>query len=89
MAKRYYDYETLCEGMHDVVLKNGALHRCIDAGMILELPQADVVEAKRGIWFPRNSGFQKWFRCSECAYRLYELKGTKFCPNCGADMREV
>lgn len=45
-------------------------------------------ERKKGIWLPRNSAFQKWFRCSECAYRLYELKGTKFCPNCGADMRE-
>lgn len=43
----YYDYRTLFNAMHDVTLKNGALYRCIDEGMILDLPTADVVEVVR------------------------------------------
>ena len=67
------------------IVYDTAIDQAHDA--LVNLPSAQP-ERKKGIWFPRNSGFQKWFRCSECAYRLYEPKGTKFCPNCGADMRE-
>lgn len=86
MAKRYYDYETLCDGMHDVVLKNGALHRCIDAGMILELPQADVVEVKHGKWIEKRNGHFKTDvpRCSLCS-NASPFK-YNYCPTCGADM---
>lgn len=80
---RYIDANRLI----DLATHEGA-YGYVDVHDIYGIPPADVVEVKRGIWLPRNSGFQKWFRCSECAYRLYETKGTKFCPNCGADMRE-
>lgn len=43
--------------------------------------RADVVEAKRGIWFPRDGKY----KCSECG--SIADKHTPFCPNCGADMR--
>lgn len=61
MNKRFYDYDSLCGAMHDVVLKNGAKHRCIDAGMILDLPKANVVEIVR-------CKDCKWCNddCSEC-----------------------
>lgn len=57
-------------------------------------PTADVVERKRGKWIAQRGG---GYRCSECKhYALDERDGnlihvsakTKFCPHCGADMRE-
>lgn len=77
--------EKILEEIKDI---NYAYNDCSKYNTIKNLLEEMAEERKKGIWFPRNSGFQKWFRCSECAYRLYEVKGTKFCPNCGADMRE-
>lgn len=87
---RYYDYDTLCKGMHDVVLKNGALHRCIDDIKILDLPTADVRENVRGKWVKVDEQpyFRKHFHkvcCSVCRKQGYDY--WNFCPNCGADMR--
>ena len=48
----------------------------------------DVVERKKGKWISRKneSKHKDWWTCSECQGRFdYEWK---FCPNCGADMRE-
>jgi len=41
---------------HDVVLKDGAKHRCFDTTMLYELPTVDAVEV---------------VRCKECKYFLY------------------
>lgn len=91
MKKRYYDYDTLVGAMHDVVLENGAKHRCIDAGMILDLPQADVIEQKRGEWIDRAY----YCVCNQCGHTEPQFNGvqpiprhTPFCASCGADMRE-
>ena len=39
---------------HDVVLKDGALHRCFDTTMLSEIPTADAVPV---------------VRCKDCQYR--------------------
>ncbi len=77
--------------MHDVVLGSGAKHRCIDAGMILDLPQADVVERKKGKWIV----YEGEMTCSCCETTFYtdmceyiDGNAPKFCPWCGADMRK-
>lgn len=88
MKKRYYDYDALCGAMHDVVLENGAKHRCIDAGMILDLPQADVIERKKGKWIGKPIAGYTTVRCSVCRNVFCENNGRwSFCPECGADMR--
>ena len=49
---------------------------------------ASVVERKKGKWISRKNELKNkdWWTCSECQGRFdYEWK---FCPNCGADMRE-
>ena len=53
---------------------------------LMSLP--DVVERKKGKWISRKNELKNkdWWTCSECQGRFdYEWK---FCPNCGADMRE-
>ena len=53
-------------------------------------PTADVVERKRGKWFPIFAGEEGYsagdFRCSVCGKpnKCYGL--TKYCANCGAQM---
>lgn len=52
----------------------------------------------KGHWIEQNDDYFDWYECSECAYgseddemqksRVYDVR-TNFCPNCGADMREV
>ena len=42
------------------------------------------VDPKRGHWIKTDFYFEKCSNCSDLG-----LKGFKFCPNCGADMREV
>ena len=55
------------------------LNRVID-----EIKQLPTIQPKRGKWI-RNG----WaIMCSECGYDMpYTVRN--FCPNCGADMREV
>lgn len=49
---------------------------------------------RHGKWIKADS--QQYFRkhypcftCSECGYRKDSQKTWNYCPNCGADMREV
>ena len=52
--------------------------------MLEQLPSADVRENVRGEWF---SMFGHCV-CMFCGYKGSPIQ-TNFCPNCGADMREV
>lgn len=71
---------------------------------IKAIPAADVVEVRHGRWIPGKEVareyygdcpvrifYDKW-TCSECGYVIddhkYSAINYKFCPNCGADMRE-
>lgn len=54
------------------------------AACIAALPSADVAPVRHGRW---REGAYAGYRCSEC--RTTWDAPTKFCPNCGADMREV
>lgn len=49
------------------------------------LPAADVVEVKRGRWKGYGMGD---YSCSLCM-EIVSGNRYNFCPNCGADMREV
>lgn len=56
---------------------------------IKNLPAADVVEVKHEKWIS-PSPLAEYQECSVCGYRISEriFISKKFCPNCGADMRE-
>lgn len=63
---------------------------------ICSIPAADVVKRKTGRWRTTDA-FPHWLYCDQCSKRIvpnvnwieeYNIP-TNFCPNCGADMREV
>ena len=69
---------------HDEVLKR-----------INSLPAADVQEVKKGKWEERKEGWGEYWICTSCGGTLDTLDGEppeaqdwKYCPYCGADMRE-
>lgn len=52
---------------------------------------------KVGEWYEQNDDYFNWYECSECGYGSegemqysseYDVR-TKFCPNCGAEMRLI
>ena len=81
----------------DVILENGAKHRCIDATLIHELPSA---ERKKGVWLEKHHAYadeenviEEWqsCKCSICGrYEtrpyLYYFNEPRFCSWCGAKM---
>lgn len=56
---------------------------------VMNLPSADVVECKHGMWVLYNKGFGFTHYCSNCNFEVKEqwIDFYNFCPNCGADMR--
>ena len=86
-----YEFTHCPEYMKDwaTKLKRAILDDLTDG--MMEAPAADVVERKRGEWVMKEtiirSPYAKNAYCSEC---LEETSfHHNFCPNCGADMREV
>lgn len=54
------------------------------AGMLKDVPAADVREDTHGLWIEGEYGFN---RCSECGYEFDRPEEkTLFCPGCGANM---
>ncbi len=43
-------------------------------------------ERKRGKWIDDGDPFM--WECGCCGYRVKRYNNTRYCPNCGADMRE-
>lgn len=64
---------------------------------IIKIPAADVAPVRHGRWIERHG---KWIdeldpwdrqhigKCSECGKRYCDYMYFRFCPNCGADMRD-
>lgn len=44
-------------------------------------------ERMRGKWIDDGDPFM--WECGCCGYRVKRYNNTRYCPNCGADMREV
>ena len=59
--------------------------------IIDSLPSAQptIEERKTGKWIDITNyeSLDEEYKCSVCGYELYYSYPTKFCPNCGADMR--
>jgi len=72
---------------------NGAEHYAygVMRGEVRVAPAADVVEVRHGRWYLADDG--DGAVCSECGTDfcalLNEVMRFKYCPNCGAYMRET
>ena len=55
--------------------------------MVLDAPTIE--ERKKGEWIniTNDESLDEEYECSVCGYELFYSNPTKFCPNCGADMR--
>ena len=76
----------------DVILQNGAKHRCIDATIISELPKTEI---ENGYWIVNDKLSVGMLICSQCGRCTnitmpdttnYYANQFKFCPYCGAKM---
>ena len=52
--------------------------------VLMQAPTADVVEVKHGKWKKVYEIYPRYV-CTSCKH-LYNNKGYKYCPNCGAKM---
>lgn len=61
--------------------------------VIKNIPAANVAPVRHGRWIVERDdyfGFKSVeIKCSECNSHPKDDEMTSFCPNCGADMREV
>ncbi len=97
MADKYINATALLEQMPEVPYK-GSLRR-----VLMQAPAADVAPVRHGRWIPdydyaeydydgctrlpEPRKFQDGWQCILCGQ--YMPSEANYCPNCGADMREV
>lgn len=94
--KEYIEREAVKDAIGFIKLHfNGVGEKSL-LDIINEVPAADVVERKRGEWVewypPKHmimTGEELLFRCSCCDAKYSDVEGYRYCPYCGADMREV
>lgn len=55
----------------------------VSVSSIMQIPAADVVEVKHGIW--TWDRLRESYRCSTCS--AYNADRTAFCPNCVAKLK--
>ena len=58
---------------------------------VRRIPAADVIPIKHGKWIEEIDPWdrQRIGKCSECGQKYCDFMYFHFCPNCGANMREV
>ena len=58
---------------------------------VIKMPTADVRENVHGKWILLKEKGDCIYKCSKCGFvrDAYILDEHSFCPNCGADMKEV
>lgn len=81
-SKKYVDFDKVITTYKTFGHLN--LHNALEA--FNEIPAADVRPVVRGKWEDCTE-YNGEYRCSVC--KEFEGHKRNFCPNCGADMREV
>jgi len=85
--KKYVDFDKVITTYKTFGHLN--LHNMLEA--FNEIPAADVVPIKHGKWIDEIDSWDRQHigKCSECGQKYCDFMYFHFCPNCGADMREV
>lgn len=93
LIKKEEAREAVCKGC----LKDWKIcHHHWDCPMLTNLEKLPSVNRPQGEWIRISDDWidgtcgARYFpiRCSVCGYSTYDDGATKYCPNCGADMRE-
>lgn len=71
--------------------KKNAIHINEIKRLLQDVDAIESVPVVHGEWILRHIGVGHMWECSVCHKRpdIYVKNDTNFCPNCGADMREV
>lgn len=88
---RLIDVNEIKKREHDVILANGAKHRCFDTTRLYEIPTVDAVPVRHGHWIVEwETDDTRMLRCSKCRMIFNVGKGRdgNYCPECGARMDE-
>ena len=101
---RYIDTDKAFEVLTDYYHHKTTIQSISLKEALGRVPTADVVEVRHGKWIKMSDADGVYWACSECGEdiprishynpqfdlfpRLESIDKTKFCPNCGADMRE-
>ena len=94
-------YYELSKNMHkcaEISVSDDAKHRLINianqhkqlADWLKELKERRESDVKRGHWIGKTEygGWgETYYQCSEC--ETMEYAESNYCPNCGADLREI
>lgn len=84
---RLIDADTFMLALMDASLSS------VDEDTILDLidsiPTVDAVPVVHGRWVESQGGFWEVSKCSNCGEKYPTVGNARFCPNCGADMREL
>ena len=93
----YLEYEKVLDDKNIITVQTkeyGSIE-VIPVDTITDIELADVQPVKRGKWeYYKNNGIFDTHKCTLCGekYEMYmDIEPTtiyKYCPNCGADMRE-
>ena len=79
--RRIGEYNKMGESKKVMVYKNLMFD-------ISNIPTVDAVPVRQRRWIPEPDRHYHW-HCSECGFvEGARAKINKYCPNCGADMRE-
>lgn len=83
------DADELLEMMYVRVMESQRAHFAfVDSdfeALVNDIPAVDVRLNVRGEWMISSDGYHPY--CSECKTEPESGKMTKYCPECGADMR--
>lgn len=87
-SKKYVDFDKVITTYKTFGHLN--LHNALEA--FNEIPAVDVQPVVRGKWVNYGDEYHPDIKCCICGQRKPILLGNfnfNFCPNCGADMREI
>lgn len=76
----YIEREALRDALYDAdaITMNGVK-------ILNQFPSADVEPVRHGRWLCVDTDTEQFFLCNRCKKKEYWE--SKYCPNCGADMR--
>lgn len=64
------------------------LHTWEDINKALHMAISALSEPKIGKWVHHDGGYSDHYECTACGTPIVLTERWKFCPNCGADMRD-
>ena len=83
------DGDTISRQAVKELLNNNGLPYHINPVLWKDLNELPPAQPKRGKWALQSDDYHEYYECDQCGMAVGLDDVRNFCPNCGADMREV